>query len=541
MLVLKGVGVSDGIACAPLRDLSGECPPPAAGEADPAQELAAFERALAVASGQIDELVGRAGREMGEDAAEILSLQQLLISSPDVVDRTRELIAGGSGAVEAVLKVGRDQCREFQSLPDPYMQVRGQDVVDVTRRIANIIRGHGPLRLDAPAILCADDLMLSDLLEGGREMLRGIVLRRGTALSHLCLLVRAMGLPMVVKAELPRGGLDGRTAILDGGEGVCVIDPDARRMADFERERSRLQGEQDELRSLVGTRSVTRAGREIRVEANVSVVEDIELALSRGADGVGLFRSEFLYLGRDAPPSEEEQFSCYRKVAVLMDDRPVTIRTFDLGGDKRPEFQGIEPPDTSMLGIRGLRYALRHPDLLRAQLRALLRAAVFGNLSVMLPMVTSLAEIAEVRALIERCRVELEAAGVECRVPRLGVTVETPACALEAAAFAREVDFLSVGTNDLTQYTLAINRQHPGLSYLYDPHHPAVLGLLGQVAAAARGAGIECSICGELAADPALTDTFIEQGFTALSVAPSEILRLRRRVVDSCSGGPRDA
>lgn len=502
---------------------------------DEATELSRFHTAKETAASQLRALYEKTRREIGEDEAMIIDVQMMMLDDGDYNDTVEEGIRGGSGADAAVAAAGRQFSEFFASLDDPYMKARAADVRDVSQRLSDILCGReGVPALTEPMVLVADDLTPSETVALDKNNILAFVTRQGSANSHTAILARIMNIPSLVQADVPSGEkLHGRMIAVDGFTGEYFLDPDEATVARL-REKRRADTEQRRaLDAVRGLPSVTKSGRQVRLYANIGGPEDVPAVLFNDAEGVGLFRSEFLYLGRDDYPSEDEQFEAYRKAAEQMGGKPVIIRTLDIGADKKADYFGLAREENPALGFRAIRICLERPELFKTQLRAIYRASAYGKVAVMFPMIISADETKRALALAAEARAELAARGIVVDEIERGVMIETPAAVMVSAELAKLVDFFSVGTNDLTQYTLAIDRQNEQLDKFYDPHHPAVLEMLRVIAKNAHAAGIWAGICGELAADAELTDTFLKMGYDELSVSPPFILELRKRIRDS--------
>ena len=532
VIIAEGRAVSPGIAAGPIFLLHRR-PARAAGarsELTPEQELVRLEEALAGAKRQLRDLRAAALDRAGEESAAIFDIHAMMLEDEDFLEPVRRSVRAGAAAEHAVRSAGEALAADFSALDDPYLRARAADVEDVADRVVRLLTGErAELELPGPCILLADDLTPGETVSLDRDRLLGIVTRRGSADSHTAILARTMGIPALVGVRLERDW-NGRPAALDCEGGRLYIDPDPDTLAGLASRQRAAAEEEEALRDLRERPSVTRDGRELQILANAGSLADVELALRNGAQGIGLFRSEFLYLGRPDCPGEEEQFSVYRQAAQAMGGRQVIIRTLDIGADKRAECLNLPPEENPALGLRAIRLCLCRRDLFRTQLRAILRASAYGHVAVMFPLIISAEEMRRAREMLAACRRELEEEGVPLGTLEVGAMVETPAAALTADELAREADFFSIGTNDLTQYTLALDRQNPELEPFRSPCHPAVLELICRTAEAARRRGIRWGICGGLGGDQAMTGTFLRLGVSELSVPPGEVLSLRRHV-----------
>lgn len=498
----------------------------------PGEEWDRFVSACAEARTQLVGLCGRVLAGADRDSAAVFEIHQMLLEDDDYLHAAKELLeTQGVTAEYAAVKTGERFAALFSAMEDSYMRARAVDMEDISRRVARLLTGgeEPPAAGGTPAILAAGDLSPGEAAALDRSELLGIVTRRGSVSSHTAILARAMGIPALTGVDFDEDW-DGRTAVLDGDRGRLYIDPDPDFLAAVERERTDALRRKERLRALKDAPSVTADGKEIRLCANAGSLQDAVLALENGAQGIGLFRSEMIYLDSPDFPDEERQFTVYRQVAEAMAGRKVVIRTLDIGADKQLPYFPLEREENPALGCRGIRVSLTRQDLFRQQLRSILRAAAFGPVAVMFPMIISLQEVREAKAILEECRSGLAAGGTAPGPVEVGIMVETPAAVVMADELAEEVDFFSLGTNDLTQYTLAADRQNPGLERFCDPRHPAVLRMIRHTVEAAHRHGCRVGICGELGADLSLTEAFLRMGVDSLSVAPAAILPLREHI-----------
>ena len=498
----------------------------------PQEEYARFQAAQKTAQEQLEQLYEKALDEVGEDNAAIFEIHQMMLEDEDYVDAVKGILdTQGATAEYAVTTTGENFAATFAAMEDPYMQARSADVKDISRRVVNILAGTetGSVQGDEPAILVADDLTPSETVQLDKSKLLGFITRGGSTNSHTAILARTMGIPALIGVEFDESW-DGQLAILDGYNHCVYIDPAAELLSTMEAKRRSDLEQEALLQGLKKKPNVTLDGKEIQVYANIGNGGDVGLVLQNDAQGIGLFRSEFLYLDGDDYPTEEEQFAVYKRVAETMAGKKVIIRTLDIGADKQADYFGLEHEENPALGYRAIRICLTRRDIFKTQLRAILRASAFGRVSIMFPMIISVREVRDAKEVLEECRAELKAQGVAVGEVEIGVMIETPASVMIADELAREVQFFSLGTNDLTQYTLAIDRQNPKLDAFYNPHHPAVLRMIRMTIEAGHRHGCWVGICGELGADPALTETFLRMGIDELSVSPSAILPLRKRI-----------
>ena len=502
---------------------------------DPAVEKAKFEAALEAARQQLTALFEKAKIEIGEEQAAIVEVQMLMLEDLDYLDGVNMAIEDGTAAATAALDTGEAFAQVFAAMDDEYMNARSADIRDMSHRIYDILCGNTGFQLpEGEFLLVAEDLAPSETIQLPRERILAFVTRQGSSSSHTAILARTLNIPSLVQANID---LDEAAACevlaVDGFTGTWYIDPDAETLAMLKEKQAAAAADRAALEAYRGRESVTKTGKKILLCANIGSPEDAEDAVKADCEGVGLMRSEFLYLGRDSLPTEDELFGAYKKVAEIMGHRPVVIRTLDIGADKQVSYLGLEAEENPALGLRGLRICLTNEDIFRPQLRAIYRASAYGNLNVMFPMVASVWELKAAKALCAVLRKELADEGIETRDVPIGVMVETPAAAVLAHELAKEAAFFSVGTNDLTQYTLAVDRQNAKLGDFYDPYHPALLALMAHIAKAAQENGIWAGICGELGADPKLQEKFIEMGYTELSMAAGRILETRKLVCES--------
>ncbi len=502
---------------------------------DPVVEQAKFNAALETARQQLSELFEKAKIELGEEKAAIVEVQMLMLDDLDYLDGVALAIEGGAAAAIAALDTGEEFAQIFAAMDDEYMNARSADIRDMSHRIYDILCGNAGFQLpEGQFLLVAEDLAPSETIQLPRERILAFVTRQGSSSSHTAILARTLNIPSLVQSNIGLEDAEGcQVLAVDGFTGTWYMDPDAETMEMLLAKKAEAEGARAALEAYRGKESITKSGKKVLLCANIGCPEDAELAVKADCEGVGLMRSEFLYLGRDTLPTEDELFEAYKKVGQIMGDRPVVIRTLDIGADKQVSYMGLEPEENPALGLRGLRICLTREEIFRPQLRAIYRASAFGNLSVMFPMVASTWELKAAKALCAKVRAELEAEGVETKEVPIGVMVETPAAAVLAHELAKEAAFFSVGTNDLTQYTLAVDRQNAKLGAFYDPYHPALMALLSHIAKSANENGIWAGICGELGADPKMTETFLRMGYTELSMAPGRVLETRKLVCES--------
>ena len=533
MKVATGTSILKGIAIGKLKLYRKEAVETGrASSLTPEEEYARFQAAQKAAQEQLGQLYEKALDEVGEDNAAIFEIHQMMLEDEDYVDAVKGILdSQGATAEYAVTATGENFAAAFAAMEDPYMQARSADVKDISRRVVNILAGTdaGAVQGDEPAILVADDLTPSETVQLDKSKLLGFITRGGSTNSHTAILARTMGIPALVGVEADPAW-DGRMAVLDGYNQCLYVDPAPSLLAAMEAKRRSDAEQASLLQGLKKKPNITLDGTEIQVFANIGSDADVGLVLQNDAQGIGLFRSEFLYLNSGHPPTEEEQLAVYRRVVETMAGKKVVIRTLDIGADKKADYFGLEREENPALGYRAIRICLTRKDLFKTQLRAILRASAYGTVAVMFPMIISVREVKDARELLEDCRRELNGQGCPMGRVEVGIMVETPAAVMIADELAREVDFFSLGTNDLAQYTLAIDRQNPRLDPFYDPHHPAVLRMVRMAVEAGHRHGCWVGVCGELGADLALTELFLRMGVDELSVSPSAILPLRRRI-----------
>lgn len=495
----------------------------------PEQHAQAFAQALQTADRQLEELIEQTANILGPQQAQILEAQRMILADLDFQDLVHQLITQSKfTAADSVHKAGKHFSSYFSTLDDAYMKARGADILDVSDRLYAILTGqpHAP-RLFRPCILVAEDLAPSQTMALNQDYILAIVTQGGTQHSHTAILARTLGIPCIIQATLPLQDIHGLPLAINADIGAIYVRPDTNCLAQLAEKQAAEQARLQEEQGLRDLPTITTKGQHILLTANIGRPEDVDSVLENGGEGIGLFRSEFLFLGKNAPPSEEEQYEAYALVAQKMGRRPVTIRTFDLGADKQVPYLDLPPEENPALGMRGVRLALQRPQWLKDQLRALYRAAALGNLSVMFPMITSLREVHACREIANQTRQELTAQNIPIGPLSFGIMIETPAAVMIAQDLAREVDFFSVGTNDLVQYTLAADRQNPAMEAYAEADHPAVLFMMQVIADAAKKAGIHASICGELASNPVFTHIWLEMGYQELSMPPAFILERR--------------
>ena len=494
-----------------------------------------FEAAKGQAVDQLKELYEKALEDVGEANAMIFEIHQMMLEDLDYLESIENIIRSQEVNAEyAVATTADNFAQMFASMDDAYMQGRAADVKDVSERVLDILCGvsAGVKEMTEPCIIAADDLAPSETVQLDKSKGLGFATMYGSANSHTAILARTMNIPAVIGlGETLSSQYDGKMAVIDGFTGILYVDPDEETLARMQEKRAKDLEQKELLNQLKGKENVTRSGQKINVYANIGNVSDLGAVLKNDAGGIGLFRSEFLYLENSTFPTEEQQFAVYKQVAESMAGKKVIIRTLDIGADKQVDYFNLDKEENPALGYRAIRICLTRPEIFKTQLRALYRAAVYGNLSIMFPMIISVSEVKKIKEIIAQVQAELKAEGIPYKEDvELGVMIETPAAVMISRELAKEVDFFSVGTNDLTQYTLAIDRQNQKLDTFYDPHHPAVLAMIKMAADNAHAEGKWIGICGELGADLELTEEFLKMGLDELSVSPALVLPLRKRI-----------
>mgnify|MGYP001155766467 CR=1 FL=1 len=500
---------------------------------DPAAEIARYEAAKQTAIEQLHKLYKKALKEVGEVNAQIFDVHAMMLEDGDYNDSVHNLIESQSVNAEYAVGVTGDNFAEvFANMDDEYFKARSIDMKDISERVINVLCGNdmGSDLGDEPVIIVAKDLAPSETVQMDKSKLLAFVTQLGSTNSHTAILARTMGIPALIGVEI-KEEWNGKQAIVDGYTGTLIIEPDEAALAEYKKKAEEDAKQKELLLTLKGKENVTKSGQKINLYANIGNVSDLAAVLKNDAGGIGLFRSEFLYLEKDTFPTEEEQFVAYKQVAETMAGKKVIIRTLDIGADKQVDYFGLKKEENPALGLRAIRICLTRPEIFRTQLRALFRASVYGNLGIMFPMITSVKEVERIKEICEEVKAELRSDGIEYSDKiELGIMIETPAAALISDRLAPMVDFFSVGTNDLTQYTLACDRQNPDIEEFIDTHHEAILRLIEMSAENAHKNGAWIGICGELAADTTLTERFLRMGIDELSVSPSFVLKVRDAV-----------
>ena len=499
-------------------------------------ELTRLESAKQQTLTQLQSLYEKALQEVGEANAAIFEVHQMMLEDEDYQDAILGMIRNEEVNAEYAVAVTGDNFAEmFANMDDEYMQARSADVKDISNRLVGNLSGEEQMDWDTmePSIIVADDLTPSETVQMDKKKILAFVTVHGSTNSHTAILARMMNIPALIGVPLPLEELhSGTQAIVDGKNGVFYLEPDAAQIAKAEEAQKQEKEQQNLLATYKGRETVTKSGKKIHLYANIGSVSDVAYVLENDAEGIGLFRSEFLYLGRDALPDETEQFNAYRQVLQMMAGKKVIIRTLDIGADKNADYLELGHEDNPAMGYRAIRICLEQPDIFKTQLRALLRAAKFGNLSIMYPMITSVEEVMSIKEIVKEVEKELQEENLPYAIPEQGIMIETPAAVMMSAELAEHVDFFSIGTNDLTQYTLAIDRQNSRLDRFYNPHHEAVLRMIQMTIDGAHKHGKWVGICGELGADTTLTERFITMGIDELSVSPSMVLGVRSKICE---------
>ena len=504
---------------------------------DPDQELARYEKAKAEGIRQLQGLYDKALKEVGEANAAIFEVHQMMMEDDGYNESVENIIRSqGVNAEYAVATTGDNYAQMFSAMDDDYMRERAADVRDISERLLTILNGEesGCMDADEPKIIVAEDLAPSETVQLDKDKVLSFVTVKGSLNSHTAILARTMAIPALVNTSMALdGSIDGKIGIVDGANGTFYVDPDEATLEEMKKRQEEDFARKQLLLTLKGKENVTLDGQKVMLYANIGNIKDLATVIQNDAGGIGLFRSEFIYLEKEDFPTEEEQFQIYRQVAQTMAGKRVIIRTLDIGADKQCDYFHMEHEENPALGCRAIRICLTRPEIFKTQLRALFRASAFGKIAIMYPMITSVSEVRKIKEIVEEVKTELTSQGVEFGNPEQGIMIETPAAAIISDDLAKEVDFFSIGTNDLSQYTMAIDRQNPQLDLFFDPHHPAVLRMISMVVENAHKAGIWAGICGELGADQSLTKEFLAMGVDELSVSPGSILPLRKIILET--------
>ncbi len=535
MMKFNGKSVYKGIAVGPVMVLRQEEQKVRRSKVeDTDAEMERVRQAVGMAQEQLQKLYDKAVAEVGEASAAIFEVHQMMLEDEDYLDAINNMIRTELvGAEYAVAVTGDNFSEMFAGMDDEYMKARAADVKDISNRLIQCLSGsrENSLELREPSIIVGDDLSPSETVQMDKQKILAIVTVHGSANSHTSILARMMNIPALIGVPMELEKISsGMKAVVDGMQGEVIFEPDESVCAEAEKKIEQEKEKRCLLQELKGKENVTLSGKKVHIYANIGGVGDVGYVLENDAGGIGLFRSEFLYLGRQDFPTEEEQLQAYRQVLQTMGEKKVIIRTLDIGADKQVDYFHLGKEENPALGYRAIRICLKQPDIFKTQLRALFRATVHGNLSIMYPMITSTEEVKRIYEIVEEVRAELRDAGIPFREPEQGIMIETPAAVMVSDELAQMVDFFSIGTNDLTQYTLAIDRQNERLDDFYNPHHKAIIRMIQMVVDNAHKCGKWAGICGELGADLELTETFVNMGMDELSVSPSMVLPLRKRI-----------
>lgn len=497
-------------------------------------EMKRLDEALEKSKAELQNLYEKAVKEVGEENAEIFSVHQMMLEDLDYYEAIEKLIREDKYNAEySVTVTGKSFSETFANMDDDYMKERAADVKDISKRLVSVLMGKNQENIDSnePVIIVADDLAPSETLQLDKNKILAFVTVHGSTNSHTAILARTMGIPALIGVNISlEDNLDGKTMVVDALEGVIYINPDEEILKKMQKKQCEENKNKDMLLALKGKENITLDGQKINIYANIGGVVDVDAVLQNDAGGIGLFRSEFLYLEKNDYPTEEEQFAVYKEVAQKMDGKKVIIRTCDIGADKQVDYFNMEHEENPALGYRAIRICLDRTDMFKTQLRAIFRASYYGNVAVMYPMIISVDEVKKIKALVEEVKKELDEENIKYGNVEQGIMIETPAAAIISDLLAKEVDFFSIGTNDLTQYTLAIDRQNPRLEKINDTHHVALLRMIKMVVDNAHKEGIWAGICGELGADITLTEEFLKMGLDELSVSPTSVLAVRNKV-----------
>ena len=502
-------------------------------EAEKNRYYEAVERAFK----QLGELHDKALREVGEANAAIFEIHQMMLEDDDYKESVEHIIESQMVNAEyAIAQTGDNFSQMFAAMDDEYMRGRAADVKDITERLLGILSGNtgSGVDVDEPVIMVAEDLAPSETVQMDKSKILSFVTQKGSVNSHTAILARTMGIPALIGSDIVIDeSLNGKFGVVDGTNGVVYIEPDEATLSAMQEEQRKDNEKKALLQELKGKEDVTLDGKKIKLYSNIGNIKDLANVIANDAAGIGLFRSEFIYLESETFPTEEEQFNIYRTVAESMAGKPVIIRTLDIGADKQCDYFGLDKEDNPALGLRAIRICLTRPEIFKTQLRALYRASAYGNISIMYPMIISEQEVDKIKVIENEVKAELTEQGIEFGNPKSGIMIETPAAVIMSRQLAKKVDFFSIGTNDLTQYTLAIDRQNTKLDDFYDAHHPAILAMIRMVVENAHAEGIWAGICGELGADTTLTEEFLKMGVDELSVSAGKVLAVRKVIRDT--------
>ena len=538
MEVIQGKSIFGGIAIGPIYFFTKEQKQVKRTKIeDAAAEIKRYEDACEAAKEQLGELYEKALKEVGESGAQIFEVHQMMLEDDDYNDSVKSIIETQMVNAEyAVATTGDNFAAMFAAMEDEYFQARAVDMKDISERVIDVLMGIGEAKSwDEPSIIVAEDLAPSETVQFDKSKLLGFVTKLGSSNSHTAILARTMNIPALIQIDIQEEW-NGKMAVIDGFSGEFYIDPEPEILEKYQAKKEEQEAHRRLLAEQKGKPTVTKGGKAIKLFANIGSVSDLPAAMSNDAGGIGLFRSEFLYLESETYPTEDEQFKAYKMVAETMAGKKVIIRTLDIGADKQVDYFDLDKEENPAMGLRAIRICLTRPEIFKTQLRALFRASAYGNLQIMYPMITSVWEVEAIAKIVEEVKTELTAQNLQFGDPKQGIMIETPAAVMVSRELAKKVDFFSIGTNDLTQYTLAVDRQNPELDAFYDPHHPAVLAMIRMVVENAHAEGIWAGICGELGADLSLTKEFLKMGVDELSVSPGRVLPIRKVIVESsCS------
>ena len=536
MRVLEGKSVFSGIAIGKISILQkADTSVKRTKVENPEAEIRRVQEAKEKAVEQLQKLYDKALREVGESGAAIFEVHQMMLDDEDYLDSIDNIIRTENVNAEyAVATTGDNFADMFAQMDDDYMKARAADVKDISDRLVRVLSGHDEGDMDAaePSIIVAEDLAPSETVQMDKSKVLAFVTRKGSSNSHTAILARTMNIPALINIEYD-DSMDGKMAVVDGKTGSLIVEPDADTLKKYQDQKDEELRQRAMLKELKGKTTETKSGHKIHLYANIGSTGDVASVLANDAEGIGLFRSEFIYLEKDNYPTEEEQFQIYKAVAQNMAGKKVIIRTLDIGADKQIDYFDMAHEENPAMGYRAIRICLDRPEVFKTQLRALFRASAYGKLSIMYPMITSLWEVRKIKEIVEEVKAELDEQGIAYGEPKQGIMIETPAAVMVSEDLAKEVDFFSIGTNDLTQYTLAVDRQNPKLDRFFDPHHPAILAMIRMVVENAHKAGIWAGICGELGADTSLTKEFLAMGVDELSVSAGSILPIRKIILET--------
>ena len=501
---------------------------------DTEAEKKRYREAVQTAITELQGLYDKALKEVGEANAAIFEMHQMMLEDEDFTESVENIIDSQSVNAEyAVASTGDNFAQMFASMDDEYMRGRAADVKDISERLVSVLNGASRQQMDAdePVIVMAVDLAPSETVQMDKDKVLSFVTTQGSVNSHTAILARTMSIPALIGVDMPLDAeLEGKFAIVDGDNGTVYIDPSEDVLAQMQEKKEQAEEKKQLLQQLKGKETITKDGKKIKLYANIGNSKDLAMVLQNDAEGIGLFRSEFLYLEKEDYPTENEQFMVYKMVAETMAGKQVIIRTLDIGADKQCDYFNMDPEDNPALGYRAIRICLTRPEVFKTQLRALYRASAFGNISIMYPMITSVWEVKQIKKIVEEVKEELRAQNIEFGEVPQGIMIETPAAVMISGELAREADFFSIGTNDLTQLTLGMDRTNSKLDHFYNPHHPALLKMIRIIANNVHLEGKTISICGDLAADLDMTEQFLQMGIDELSVAPNQVLALRKKI-----------